>query len=160
MRNSLLPLGLLIAAACSCLAQPAPKPEADRPVTAAIVMEPAAIAPGGAATLVVKVRILPLFHIYGLNKSGNENTPTTLKLTLPNGLKLKGNWKAPEPGKSGKARIYEDEVIFRATLAAAKKISSGKHIIKCEMEYQVCDEQLCWPPAKLDLVTEVQVASK
>ena len=135
--------------------------EPGKPVAATLTIEPATVAPGATANVSVKVRIQPLFHIYGLNKSGTENAPTTLKLTLPEGLKLKGNWTAPESKRSGKARIYRDEVVFSAVLDVSKKVRVGKRTIKCTMEYQVCDEEVCWPPATLDLATEVEVlASK
>ena len=139
-----------------------PDPEASKPVTAVLAVVPEKVAPGTTATLLVKVRILPLHHIYALNKSGSENTPTTLKLQLPKGVALKGAWKAAEAKKAkDKSRIYESEVVFRGTLSVTKAAVPGKHTMKCEMEYQVCNEELCWPPAKLDLATEIEVlASK
>jgi hypothetical protein len=141
-----------------CFAACAAEPESSTPVTAILAVTPARIAAGKSADLLVKVRVLPLYHIYGLNKSGSENAPTTLKLELPKGMKLKGDWKAPAPKKGkGKSRIYENEVVFRATLAIDKATPFGKHTVKCEMAYQVCDEELCWPPAKLDLATEIEV---
>jgi hypothetical protein len=133
-------------------------PESSKPVTAAFAVVPEKVIPGKTAEVIVKVRIFPLHHIYALNKSGSENTPTTLQLRLPKGMKLSGAWKAPEPKRAkDKSRIYEEEVVFRATVAVAKSIAPGKHTIKCEMEYQVCDEELCWPPAKLHLATEIEV---
>jgi DsbC/DsbD-like thiol-disulfide interchange protein len=151
---------LLLFFAFCCFAACAAAPESGPPVTAILAATPDKIAPGKSADLVVKVRVLPLYHIYGLNKSGNENIPTTLRLQLPKGMKLKGEWKAPEPKKGkGKSRIYEDEVVFRATLAIDKAMASGKHTVQCEMAYQVCDEELCWPPAKLNLATEIEVVA-
>jgi DsbC/DsbD-like thiol-disulfide interchange protein len=129
------------------------------PVAATMTVQPATVSPGGTANLSIKVRIQPLFHIYALNKSGNENTPTTLDVTLPEGFKLKGDWKAPAPKKSGKARIYRDEVILNAAVNVTRKARSGKHPIKCAMQYQVCNEEVCWPPATLDLATEVEVVA-
>jgi hypothetical protein len=149
----------LVFALC-CLAGHAADPETTKPVTATFAATPDKIAPGKSASMRVKVSVLPSYHIYGLNKSGSENAPTTLKLQLPKGMKLKENWKAPEPKKGkGKGRIYEDEVIFEATLLVGEKVASGKYTIKCEMGYQVCDEELCWPPAKLDLAAEIEVVA-
>ena len=149
----------LLLAFC-CFAAHAADPESSKPVTASFTVIPQKIAPGKSADLLVTVRVLPTYHIYGLNKSGSENTPTTLQLQLPKGMKLKGDWKAPEPKKGkGKSRIYEEGVVFRGTLALGKSVAPGKHTIKCEMEYQVCDEELCWPPAKLDLATEIEVVA-
>jgi hypothetical protein len=136
----------------------APNPEASKPVTAALGIVPEKIVAGKTATLLIKVRILALHHIYALNKSGSENTPTSFQLQLPKGMKLNANWKAPEPKKGkGKSRIYEEEVIFEAPVLVGEKVSAGKHTIKCEMAYQVCDEELCWPPAKLNLAAEIEV---
>jgi hypothetical protein len=138
----------------------APDPDTSTPVTAALAVVPEKITPGKSAQVLVKARILPLHHIYGLNKSGSENAPTTLQLQLPQGMKLKGNWKAPDARKGkGKARIYENEVIFQASLLVADNVPAGKHTLKCEMGYQVCDEELCWPPAKLNLATEIEVVA-
>jgi DsbC/DsbD-like thiol-disulfide interchange protein len=138
-----------------------PDPKPQQPVTAAIKVlsdkRTNVVAHGEHLVVFVRMRIFPSFHIYGLNKSGTENTPTRLKLTLPNGLKTKLDWTAPEPINKGKARIYEQEVTFTNTLALNNKVALGKHTIKCELEYQVCDEELCWPPAKLDLAADIEV---
>src|SRR5213593_924220 len=90
-------------------------PEASKPLTAAIAVVPQNA--GKTAMLLVRVRIFPLHHIYALDKSGSENTPTTLKVDLPKGITFKGRWEAPDPkaGK-GKSRVYHDEVVFRRKL--------------------------------------------
>src|SRR5213594_1734832 len=109
-------------------------PEANKPVTAALAVVPPKASAGKPATVLIKIRIFPLHHIYALNKSGSENTPTTLKLELPKGIALKGDWKAPEPKKGkDKSRVYEEEVVFRGTLAIARSVTSGRHNIKCEL---------------------------
>src|SRR5688572_3499246 len=121
-----MPSKICLLLAFGCFAAYAADPESSNPVTATFAVSPDKIIPGKSADLLVKVRVLPLYHIYGLNKSGSENTPTTLQLQLPKGMKLKGDWKAPEPKKGkGKARIYEDEVVFRGTLAVTKSIPAG-----------------------------------
>jgi hypothetical protein len=140
-------------------------PTHEQPVTAAMAIVNAkgsnVVTRGEQCVVLVRVRILPLFHIYGLNKSGTDNTPTRLKLALPNGVKAVRDWTAQEPKKAGKALIYEEEITFVTTLMVGKKSPQGKHAIKCQIEYQVCNEELCWPPAKIDLAAEIEVlASK
>ena len=139
-------------------------PTHGQPVTAAMAIVNAkgsnAVTRGEQCVVLVRVRILPLFHIYGLNKSGTDNTPTRLKLALPKGVKAVRDWTAQgEPKKAGKARIYEEEITFVTTLMVGKKSPAGKHMIKCQIEYQVCNEELCWPPAKIDLAAEVEVVA-
>jgi len=139
-------------------------PTHEQPVTAAMVILDAkgsnAVRRGEHCVVWVRVRILPLFHIYGLNKSGTDNAPTRLKLAFPKGVKAVRDWTAQgEPKKAGKALIYEEEITFVTTLMVGKKTPQGKHAINCQIEYQVCNEELCWPPAKIDLAAEVEVVA-
>jgi hypothetical protein len=131
-------------------------PEASKPVTAAVAVVPQN--DRKTAMLVVKVRIFALHHIYGLDKSGSENTPTTLKVDLPKGIAFKGAWQVPDPKKGkGKSRIYEEEVVFRRQFMIDRSVAPGRYPIKCELAYQVCDEELCWPPATIPLSTDIEV---
>jgi hypothetical protein len=139
-------------------------PTHEQPVTAAmtIVNDKGSnvVRRGELCVVWVRVRILPLFHIYGLNKSGTDNAPTRLKLAFPKGVKAVRDWTAQgEPKKTGKALLYEEEITFVTTLMVGKKSPQGKHAIKCQVEYQVCNEELCWPPAKIDLAAEVEVVA-
>jgi hypothetical protein len=164
MRNEIgIALLLTAFAACGTELDPAKSvkvsaPEVHKPVTAALAVVPPGATAGKTGMLVVKVRIFTLQHIYALDKSGSENTPTTLKVDLPKGLSFKGRWKAPDPknGK-GKSRIYEDEVVFRRPFVIDRSVPTGRYPIKCELAYQVCDEELCWPPATIPLSTEIEV---
>src|SRR5437867_4413341 len=151
MRNDIvIALLLVVTAVAVRAAEPDPAksvkvsaPEASKPVTAALAVVPQSARKS--AVLLVKVRIFPLHHIYALDKSGSENTPTTLKTDLPRGITFKGQWEAPDPKKGkGKSRVYEEEVIFRRKLVIGNSVAPGKYTIKCEMGYQVCDEELCW----------------
>jgi hypothetical protein len=131
-------------------------PEASKPVTAALAVVPQSARKS--AVLLVKVRIFPLHHIYALDKSGSDNTPTTLKVDLPKGMNFKSRWEVPDPKKGkGKSRVYEEEVVFRRKLMIGNSVAPGKYPIQCEMGYQVCDEELCWPPATIPLSAEIEV---
>src|SRR5258705_633092 len=166
MRNKIVIASLLIVSALAARAaesDPAkavkvPAPEASKAVTAVLAVVPQSGTAGKSALLLVKVRIFSLHHIYGLDKSGSENTPTTLKVDLPKGITLKGGWEAPEPQKGkDKSRVYHDEVVFRRQLKIANSVAPGRYPIKCEMGYQVCDEELCWPPATIPLSAGLEV---
>lgn len=97
--------------------------------------------------IVIKFKIHPGYHIYA-NVSGEDPyIPTSVSLSLPEGVKS-GEWKMTRPGQFGKSgtTIYENEAEFSCPIDGH---TSGP--VTCTISYQVCDSHICMPPVKTDL---------
>ncbi|MEW6306152.1 MAG: carboxypeptidase regulatory-like domain-containing protein [Verrucomicrobiota bacterium] len=148
------------AGAARGLEVPAAEPSEKQSVTAGLRAAYTKISPGGAVAIYVRARIAPGYHIYGLDRSGGDNVPTTLKLILPKGVTTAGNWTAPPPRMNAdKTRVYAKEVTFQRLLNIGKDVPPGPLNIKCDLNYQVCNEQACWPPATIPLEISLDVIS-
>jgi DsbC/DsbD-like thiol-disulfide interchange protein len=113
---------------------------------------------GESFELLVRLRIAGEHHINPLNEAEKPFIPTTLKLTLPEGIESVGDWTAPEPGKARSgAKIYTDSVLFRRRLKILENAKQGTLSLKGELEYQACTSELCWPPKTISLLTTIVV---
>ena len=86
--------------------------------------------------------------------------PTSLKLTLPDGLKSTGDWTGPSPerDKDG-VEIYTGAAVFRRALKADAGAAPKRYSIGVELEYQVCNNEMCYPPKKVELQATVEIAT-
>jgi DsbC/DsbD-like thiol-disulfide interchange protein len=164
----------LIATACSKPAEnsavksavtPVASPSAQRITSVSVVKavaQPVQIPIGGSAEAVVQVTIQNGYHI-------NANPPTYpyLKataleiatgdgvsvafLTYPKAVDKKFAF-AEKP-----LSVYEGEAELRATLKADKAAKTGERSIPAHLRIQACDDQVCYPPGKLELAISVNI---
>src|ERR1043166_9698817 len=140
---------------------PVPQPSRTDPVTGALKADGETVWPGDGFEVLLRVRIAAGHHIYSTNALAGPFLPTTLDLILPAGLEPVGKWVAPRPKttKTGE-QIYSDSILFRRALMARLNTPPGLLSIKGELRCQACNEELCWPPAKIGVSTSVAVVSK
>jgi hypothetical protein len=138
----------------------APEPTRAEPVKAAMQASAASVSPGGQFEVLVQARILSDYHIYGMDPKVSPFIPTTLKLTLPDGLEAAGEWTGPSPerDKAG-VEIYTGTAVFRRAVKASAGGVPKKCSIGVELEYQVCNNDMCYPPKKVELDATVEVAA-
>lgn len=98
----------------------------------------------------ILVNIKPGYHIYA---SGGKDCPfilTRISLTYPQGVKESGGMQLPVSEKyagDDGVRVYEGNVVFVQKIKVEDpSVVSGE--IKCEVEYQCCDLEMCLPPSK------------
>jgi hypothetical protein len=137
----------------------APEPTPAEPVEVAMQLSTDSVTPGGQFDVTVQARVLAGFHIYGMDPKVSPFIPTSLKLTLPEGLESTSDWSRPIPerDKDG-VEIYTDAAVFRKTLKAAAP-AEKKYSIAVELEYQVCNNEMCYPPKKVELQATVETAA-
>jgi hypothetical protein len=138
------------------------------PVQRVTVMPPkvVAIAPGGKATTELAFQVKPGFHINS-NKPGSELlVPTVVKLSPPTDIGV-GSLEYPagrdqsfpfSPGD--KLNVYTGDFTVTAVVAAAKTMPAGRFRVHGFLQYQACDDRACYPPTKLPIAFDVQVAGK
>jgi DsbC/DsbD-like thiol-disulfide interchange protein len=138
----------------------APEPTRAEPVKAAMQSSAAAVTPGGQFDVLVQARIFPDFHIYGMDPKVSPFLPTALKLTRPDGLEAAGDWTGPSPQQNqAGVDIYTGAAVFRRTLQARAGAAPKKCSIRVELEYQVCNNEMCYPPKKVELDATVEIAA-
>jgi DsbC/DsbD-like thiol-disulfide interchange protein len=141
-------------------------PTADVPVVAAAEVFPRQVPPGGQFTLAIRIRIAFGWHIFAVGEKSDSLVylPTTLDLTLPEGIEPDGEWQLPPPKRaSGPNRfgpIYENEVTLRRKIKVAANQSPASLTLPCAITFQTCNEQLCVRPAPIRLMPIVEVVAR
>lgn len=138
------------------------------PVQRVIAMapKPLHITPGGKATTELQFQVKPGFHINS-NKPGSELLlPTVVKLSPPTNIGV-GSLEYPpgqeqsfpfSPGE--KLSVYTGDFSVNAIVGAAKNMPPGRFRVHGFLQYQACDDRACYPPTKLPISFDVQVAGK
>jgi DsbC/DsbD-like thiol-disulfide interchange protein len=82
-------------------------------------------------------------------------------LEIPDGSVAVGDWKQPAPGvtRSGEF-IYTDSVIFERRCRASLNAGTEPLSIAATLRFQACNDEVCRPPATLNLVARVRIAEK
>lgn len=97
----------------------------------------------------VKVIIQPGWHLYSDIPTGGANRVTTVELKLPDGVTAEGDWTRthgfPSP-KNPTEKIYTGLARFSQTIRYA---GSEERRIEVVVNYAVCNEDYCLPPATL-----------
>jgi hypothetical protein len=138
----------------------APEPTRAEPVRSAMQASADSVPPGGQFEVLVQARILSDFHIYGMDRKVSPFIPTSIKMTLPDGLETAGDWAGPSPArdKAG-VEIYTGAAVFRRALRARAGAAPKKCSFGVELEYQVCNDDMCYPPRKVELEATVEIAA-
>lgn len=101
----------------------------------------------GKQEVVLRVAILDGWHGYRDVPDGSPYVPMTVALELPAHVKRAGDWTLPAASPAPEdptLTLYEGEIEFRCELVGLVPLG-GK--ITCNLSYQICDEQMCLPPA-------------
>jgi hypothetical protein len=125
-------------------------PTAENPVTAALSLTSI----DDTLDLHVQLHIAPGHHLYTATSA--PFTPTTIKLTSPDLLPT-APWQSPKPDAQGHlANIVE----FRQQLRLSPTAAPGPHDLTCDVTFQACNPELCWPKRTLTLKTSFTVIEK
>jgi DsbC/DsbD-like thiol-disulfide interchange protein len=138
-----------------------PDPTPDQPFRAAATLTPKSVPIGGEATLIVRARTAPGWHVYAA-ETQPPYKPARVELKLPEMMESLGEWKLPAstPWKDalGDAHVvYEGDFEFRHELRVRADAPTGVQKITCEITYQACNDQSCLPESTLPLEVELTV---
>jgi hypothetical protein len=134
------------------------EPDNRRPVVARAKLSPSRVR-GGSLDLLIQVQVAPIWFIHAAEGSTGPGIPTTLELSLPEGIEVDGDWVYPAPTRrpDGQA-IYEGAIEFRRRLRINAGADFRRLKVRCELRYQVCDPLSCRPPTQLRLEAECKVS--
>ncbi|HWB13141.1 MAG TPA: protein-disulfide reductase DsbD domain-containing protein [Pirellulales bacterium] len=135
------------------------EPVGHKPVAAGVILAPSKLTAPDTATLLIRVKTAPGWHIYAVGQPAGTSQPTRLELSLPEGLEPDGDWVYPEAVAGGGNAIYEGDFSFRRRLRLTEAAQPGRLKVGCQIAYQACDPFSCRPPETLRVETAVEVVS-
>jgi hypothetical protein len=137
---------------------PVAEPSAHEPVTVAMKADHAGMNPGETFQLVVRVRIAEGHHIYGPTPKSKTFTGTSVSLDLPAGVEAVSDWSQPAAVQAPDGElIYTNSISFSRSFKTSTAAGSGPISLKGGLHYQVCNDQLCWPPKTIPLSATLAV---
>jgi hypothetical protein len=157
---------VLIVGVLAAYAAPAPqppsttvaKPSDQARVTAGIAVRSAKAAPGEVVTVFVKARVAEGHWIYAMEKSRSKNIPTRIEDSVPIGFEARGPWRGPAPKVQDGSRILAgDDLLFQRQFRIATRVEPQKCKLRFKLEFQVCNDLVCWPPESIDMEAELEI---
>lgn len=108
--------------------------------------------PDGGKELVVRMKIHAGYHTYAQVAKDDPFLPTSIEFELPEGYKLEGNMGTPAFTRmsGSETTIYTGDGVFRQRISG-----TGKGTVICNVSYQCCDDNICFPPTKKALPAEL-----
>lgn len=128
------------------------------------ISAPRVIVPaGGSMDAVISLKIADGFHINANPASEAALKPTEVEIAAANGITAEKpvyppalNKKFPfSPDKT--LAVYEKEVSIKIKLRAAAGATKGDQLITGTLKYQACDNEVCYPPTKMDLMISASI---
>jgi Thiol:disulfide interchange protein DsbD, N-terminal len=138
----------------------------NQPVTSVGVVRAAGkaveINPGGSVQGVVKVAVLPGYHVNANPASDTYLKATELEFPAAGGISV-GFLSYPNPVVKKFAfsekplAVYEGETNVNVLLKADKSAKRGTQDFAGKLRVQACDEQVCYAPGTIDVAIPVTV---
>ncbi len=119
-------------------------------------LEPATVRAGEHAQVVLTGTMQPGWHVYALAWPDATVVPTSVELAAGKGLAPDGApvqpepGLAPDPGSSGKVRVFEGAVALGLPVKVAAK-GSGEQKASVSVRYQACDAKMCLMPETVEV---------
>lgn len=123
------------------------------------------VARGSSFQIAVVAKIRPGFHINARKPSAEYLIPTDLRAELPAGFKASGEIAYPK----GELRtfafsktplnVYEDKIVLRLPLTAEANAPLGAQHISLKLRYQACSNEVCLPPATLEVGANLTISA-
>jgi hypothetical protein len=115
---------------------------------------------GGAGDAVIELKIADGYHINANPASEKNLIPTTVEIASANGITAE---KPVYPQALVKKFSFSDKELAVYEKQAAIKVkvkasgAKGEKIINGTLRYQACDDEVCYPPTKMDLMMSASV---
>lgn len=124
-------------------------PTRAQPVTAAMQVERLSEDQGMARwNIWIKLSIARGHYIYAPDNKAGPFRPLAIEMPLPNAAAIEVDWKFPvSKDHVGSAVYYDSVTVFRQLRIPV----DTKLDLTATLHYQVCNEDVCYPPASLQL---------
>jgi hypothetical protein len=138
-----------------------PNPSPSEPVLVDMKFHPPFAGPGDATELIVCFRIARAHYVHASVDSGSPFSPIDIRVQFPKGLQAQGNWRYPQPETDkGGRHLFRDAVLLRCPIKVASDASASSFIVNGELSFQVCTDDLCWPPRSIDVSAPFTIQSR
>jgi hypothetical protein len=138
----------------------------NQPVTSVGVVRAAGkaveITAGGSEEAVVKVAVLPGYHVNANPASDTYLKATELEIPAAGGISV-GFLSYPNPLVKKFAfsekplAVYEGETSIKVLLKVDKSAKRGTQDLAGKLRVQACDDQVCYPPGIIDVAIPVTI---
>jgi len=129
-------------------------------------LNPVAVTPGKSTPVQFTFHIKPGYHINSNKPSTEELIPTTLGFMPPPDLVIaKVQYPAGQLisfpfDPTEKLSVYSGDVTVKAVIIPQSSAPKGTYTVHGEFKYQACDNNACYPPKKLPIQFDLQVAKE
>ncbi len=119
---------------------------------------------GTSPRAVVQVRLQPGFHVNSNEPLEPYLIPTSLEFAPLPGVKVNG-LSYPEPihlitgGSETPLAVFEEEFAIGVAMELDPALASGEHVLLGQLNYQACDDKVCYRPNKLTVQVAFNVVS-
>ena len=128
-------------------------PTPDKPVTAAMFCENASDKTDPVTLKVwIKVLIARGHYIYAPSDAGGPFRTLSVNLKTPSTATNEEDWQFPSSNAMNGHAVYYDSVVMHRQLRLSDETVSE---LDATVQFQVCNEDVCYPPAKLQLTSSI-----
>lgn len=139
-----------------------PKDKNTPPQVLQVSVSKVGLTAGGSTDAVVLLKIADGYHVNANPTSEKFLKPTEVEITAANGITAD---KPVYPQALNKKfafsdkelAVYENQATIKVKLRASKNAAKGDKVLNGVVRYQACDNEVCYPPAKMDLMIPVSV---
>jgi hypothetical protein len=111
------------------------------------------------AEILVAIRISGSYYLHAEADHGGIFTPLKIEATLPPGIEFVGDWSFPTPEKERGIAVYRTSVLLKRSLRITTRTRDSPKVIGV-LRYQACNDELCWPPGKLELSSPLPIQAE
>lgn len=109
----------------------------------------------------LRISIAPGWHINSVQPNVPFLIPTELQLVAPPGVVVEVTWPPPErvslPLSQEPLELYRGDLEVKLVLVGEEGLTAGT--VSAVLRYQACDDEVCVPPAELQLALPVEVGA-
>lgn len=126
------------------------------------VVESDGVHAGTSPRAVVQVRLQKGFHVNSNEPLEQYLIPTSLEFVLLSGVHVSG-LSYPEPihlvtgGSETPLAVFENEFSIGVALELDPALANGEHVLLGQLNYQACDDKVCYRPDKLPVQVALNV---
>jgi hypothetical protein len=156
-RFRLRPLPVVLLAGTCLFAGPL---RAEKPDVRGRLVAPASLAAGARATLVVEMTVGASWHVNSHTPAEKFLIPTDVSLTTTagslSGVRYPAHVEKRFAFSEKPLAVYEGTVRFEVDLALPQD-ASGQTVVAGTISYQACNDQQCFPPAKISIKESIAI---
>jgi len=121
--------------------------------------------PGGEAEILLRIDVLPGWHINAHRPSQGFLVPTTLKFAELSEIQIvEERWPDPKVRRLRFSEVplelYEGAVEVILRIRVKPGVPPGTYVLRGELRYQACNDEVCVPPTSVEVAIPVEVRAE